>query len=227
MFFIGGFNDAILPSLSRTYINDPSHVEQWYYRSVKFIALLSLPIAVGGALVAFPLIRLLYTDEFLPSALALRILIWDVPLLMFTSFCGNMTTIVTEERAAARIYAINAIANVILNFYAIPRFGLMGAAMVTVVTDLIGALQFYFLLRRKLNLPNMSWVFGRILIASLLMGLALILVGEQNMFLLIILGAVVYGGAILGLRLLDDREWQLLFRLIRWRGASQTAKEVV
>jgi len=199
LFFFRGFKEAIVPSLSRTYVNDPVYVERWYYRSVKFITILSLPIAVGGALTAFPLIRFLYTGEFLPSALALQILIWDVPLLVFTSFCGNMTTIIGEERAAARIYSFNAAANVILNLYAIPRFGLVGAALVTVVTDLIGALQFYFLLRRK------------------------------HLFLLIALGSVVYGGLVLALRLLDDTEWATILRfcsgqvlrLLRRRSDSQ------
>jgi O-antigen/teichoic acid export membrane protein len=225
MFFVGGFMDAIVPSLSRTYTHDPAQVGRWYYYSVKSMAKLSFPIAVGGALLAFPLIRFLYTDEFLPSALALQILIWDVPLLMFTAFCGNMTTIVSEERAAARIYAINAIANVILNFYAIPRFGLVGAALVTVITDLIGALQFHFLLRRKLNIPNMTWIFGRIVAAAAMMGLVLLLFHDLNMFAQIGLGAIVYSLLVLGLRLFDDKEWALISRLLPWRGTSQAAKE--
>jgi len=225
MFFFRGFKEAIVPSLSRTYVNDPAQVERWYHRSVKFIAILSMPIAVGGMLVAFPLIRFLYTDEFLPSALALTILIWDVPLLMFTSFCGNMTTIISEERAAARIYSINAVANVILNLYAIPRFGVVGASLVTVVTDLIGALQFHFLLRHKLHLPDMTWVFVRILIASALMGVVVRLAGSLNLALLIGLGAVVYGGLVLALRLLNDTEWATILRLLRRRGDSQPAEE--
>jgi len=225
MFFFRGFKEAIVPSLSRTYVNDPAHVERWYHRSVKFIMMSSVPIAVGGMLIAFPLIRFLYTDDFLPSAPALQILIWDVPLIMFTSFCGNMTTIISEERAAARIYSINAAANVILNLYAIPRFGLVGASLVTVVTDLIGALQFHFLLRRKLHLPDMTWVFLRILIASVLMGVGVRLAGNLNLFLLIGLGAVVYGGLVLGLRLIDDTEWTMILRLLRRRGDSQPAEE--
>jgi O-antigen/teichoic acid export membrane protein len=225
MFFVSGFKEAIVPSLSRTYAQDPGQVERWYYYSVKSLAILSIPIAVGGTLIAFPLIRFLYTDEFLPSALALQILIWDVPLLMFTGFCGNITTIVSEERAAARIYAINAAANIILNIYAIPRFGIVGASLVTVVTDLIGALQFYFLLRRKLNMPNMTWILSRILLAAALMGLVLLLVSNLNMFLLIGLGIIVYGGLTLGLRLFDDKEWALISRLLRWRGTAQAAKE--
>lgn len=222
MIFFGGFKEAIVPSLSRTYVNDPAYVERWYYRSVKIMAIISLPIAVGGMLTAVPLIRFLYTDEYLPSALALQMLIWDVPLLMFTGFCGNMTTIISEERAAARIYTINAVANVILNLYAIPRFGLVGASLVTVVTDLIGALQFYFLLRRKLHMPDMTWIFVRLLIASALMGVVIWLAGDLNLFLLIGLGIVVYGGLVLALRLLDDTEWATIRRLLFRRGSSQS-----
>lgn len=213
-FFFAGFKEAILPSLSRTYVEDPTQVERWYSGSTKFILLLSLPMAVGGMLLADPLIRFLYGDEFLPSILALQILIWDVPFLMFTGFCGNMTTIVGEERAAARIYTINAIANVLLNLYAIPSFGLIGAALVTVTTDLIGALQFHFLLRRKLKLPNMRSVSVRIVIASGLMGAAIVLTGGGNLFALIGLGAVIYAALVLALRVLSDDERALILRVL-------------
>ncbi|MBI3243380.1 MAG: flippase [Chloroflexi bacterium] len=225
LFFFGGFATAIVPSLTRAYANDAAEVERWYYRSVKLIMLSSLPIAVGGMMVAFPLIRFLYTNEFLPSALGLQILIWDVPLLMFTGFCGNMTTIVGEERAAARIYTINALANIILNLYAIPRYGMVGAALVTVITDLIGALQFHFLLRRKLHLPNMVSVGTRVVLAATMMGVAVYAMGDLNFFIIIGLGAVVYSALVLALRLLDEKEWALIKRLAQKFTGSQPTKE--
>lgn len=215
LFFFGGFQTAIVPSLTRTYVDNAGEVKRWYRGSVKFIMMSSLPIAAGGMLVAFPLIRFLYTDEFLPSALALQILIWDVPFLMFASFCGNITTITGEERAAARIYGINSAANVILNLYAIPRYGLIGASIVTVVTDLIGALQFYFLLRRKLDLPNMASVLIRVLIATASMSVVVWLAGDRNLFLLIGLGALVYLVAVLILQLVDDEEWLVIRGVLR------------
>lgn len=224
-FFFGGFHQAIVPSLSRTYVQDPVQVERWYHRSVKFIAMLSMPITIGGMLLAFPIIHLLYTKTFTPSALALQILIWDVPLILYASFCGNITTIIGQERAAARIYTINAIANVILNLVAIPTFGLVGAALVTVVTDLIGTLQFYFLLRHKLNLPPMTSVFLRILFASILMGAVITMAVGLNLFILIGFGAAVYAGLILMLRLIDETERTTLLSLLaRYRG-GQPANE--
>lgn len=227
LFFFTGFSVAIVPSLAKTYVQDRAEVERWYYRSVKFIALGSLPLAVGGMLLAFPLIRFLYTGEFLPAAVGLQILIWDVPLLMFTSFCGNMTTIIGEERAAARIYTINAVANVALNLYAIPRFGLVGAALVTAVTDLIGTLQFHFLLKRKLNLPNLAPALARVLIAAGLMGAAVAALHELHLFASIGLGAALYTALALALRVLDEEERAAILRLLRLRPRASPAKEAV
>ena len=224
MFLFGGFSQAIVPSLSRAYVSDTHAVELWYHRSVKVILLLSLPLAVGGMLVAFPLIRFLYTDAFLPAAVGLQVIIWDVPLLMFTSFCGNMTTVVSEERSAARIYSINAVANVILNLYAIPRFGLIGAALVTVVTDLIGALQFHFLLRRKLHLPNLTSVLARALTASAVMGVGVAWVGHLDLFVRIGVGVLLYAGLVLALRLIDDTERAALAQLLRGRREPHPTK---
>lgn len=215
LFFFGGFSTAIVPSLSRTYAHDSASVERWYYRTVKFILLASLPVAVGGMLVATPLIQFLYTDEFLPSARALQIIIWDFPFLMFASFCGNMTTVVVEERSAARVYLISAVVNVVLNLYAIPRFSFLGAAVVTVITDLVAAVQFYFLLRGKLNLPDLKSIFFRVVLAAAIMGGVVSLARNLNLFVVIGLGVATYGSLVLALKLLDEAEWAILFRLVR------------
>src|SRR3972149_4795588 len=129
MFLTYGFKDAIVPSLSRTYVKDPTEVDRWFYRTVRFITIISMPIAVGGMLTAYPIIRFLYTPDFINSAAALQVIVWDVPFLMFSSFCGNITTIVSEEKAAARIYATIAFFNITGNLIVIPAYSYMGASV--------------------------------------------------------------------------------------------------
>jgi len=58
-----------------------------------------------------------------------------------------------------------------------------------------------------------------------LMGVVVRLAGSLNLALLIGLGAVVYGGLVLALRLLNDTEWATILRLLRRRGDSQPAEE--
>jgi O-antigen/teichoic acid export membrane protein len=213
-FFFTGFSRAIIPSLSKTYVSNPSEVNRWYRTSIKFILIVSFPLAVGGMLLAIPLIRFLYTDEYLPAAIALKVIIWDIPFLMIASFGGNITTIVNEERVAARIYGINTAANVILNLVAIPRFGVIGASLVTVVTDFIGALQFHFFLRRKMDLPNVSSVLIRVVVASTIMGFLVWFFRDLNLFLVIALGALVYGAMLVVFRVINHEEWEVVRRTI-------------
>jgi O-antigen/teichoic acid export membrane protein len=214
LFFFSGFSIAMVPSLSRTFIQDRAIVEKWYYRSIKLIIISSLPLAVGGMLVAVPLIRFIYTDQFAPSALALRILIWDVPFLMYSHFCGNMTTIVAEERSAARVYMISAIANIVLNLIAIPRFGFLGASAVTVATDVVISFQFYFLLKGKLNLPDIKWLIFKVVIAAGIMGVGVWLASGYHLFVQIALGGVIYSLLVFAFRLLDTDEKAMVKRFM-------------
>lgn len=214
MNFLTGFSVAMVPSLSRMYASDPAYIERWYARSIKFLGLLALPVAMGATLIAFPLFEFLYKPSTLPAALVLQVIIWDLPFLMFNAYCGNMTTVIGAERDAARIYSINAVANILLNLYAIPRYGIIGAALVTVVTDVVGALQFHFSLSRRLRLPSLRGILLRIGLATAGMGLAVAAAGQLHFVVLIGLGVVVYGGAVLALRLLDAEEWAMVNRLL-------------
>lgn len=225
LFLFTAFSTAIVPTLSKAFITEPGTVERWYYRSTKIILLVSIPMAVGGMLVADPLIHLLYGEQYAPSVLVFRIIVWDVPLLMFAGFGGNMTTIISQERAAARIYFVGAVANVIFNLLLIPRFGIVGAAIVTVITDLVAAGQFHFLLRRKLNLPDIKPLFVRVVGASLLMGVVVFLVSQQHLLVQIAVGAMVYLVLVIALRLLDADEWELIRRTANKFGAKLTRSQ--
>jgi O-antigen/teichoic acid export membrane protein len=210
---ISGFKDALVPTLSRAYISSPDLVERWYFRTVRVLILISLPIVIGGMLIAFPLIHFLFTDEYLPSALALQILIWDIPFMMFAAFCGNMTTIIKFEKYAARIYTLNAILNIVLNLILIPRYGMIAASIVTVVTDIFSAIQFYILLHKELRLPKLSDVILRTLLASGIMGLLVWGLGQQQLFLMIAVGVLSYLFLVVGLRILDRDELAFIQRV--------------
>jgi len=215
LFFFDGISVAMVPTLSRAYLSDTILVQRWYFRSVKVILLMGLPIATGSTIVALPLFLFLYGEQYLPAVLAFQIIVWDVPLLLFASFCGNMTTVTGEERSAARIYFSAAIANVLLNLLLIPNYSLYGAAVATLVTDLAAAAQFYWVLGRKLHLPNMTGTVWRVLLACAVM--AAVLLGlravDASLWVLIPAGMLVYAGMVAATRVLDAEEIRLLKRL--------------
>lgn len=215
LFFTRGFHSAVVPSLSRIYATDPEEVGRWYRRAVRVFILLSLPLAFGGMILAKSLIVFLYTEEFLPSVKAFQIVIWDIPLIMYASFCGNISTIIRQEKQAARIYTLNAIFNIVSNLIFIPKFGYLAGAVIAVTTDLISAAQFYFLLRGQFNFPNLPSLIIRTVLAAGIMGLAVWFIPIYNIFLSIGIGGIFYFILLFIFRIPDQFEKDLIQSALR------------
>jgi len=214
VFIFSGFMIAIVPSLSKTYVRDEATVQSWYYRAVKFGLFFSVPIAIGGTLLSLQLVHFLYNETFTPVADSLRIIIWDIPFLVFAGLGGQMTTIITAERTAARVYAISAVFNILANLFAIPNFSYLGASLVTVLTDILVAIQFYILLRARLKLPNILPLVVRVLLAASVMALAVWAAQSIHVLFAIAIGGAVYMIVILLVRFFDQTEWGMLQKAI-------------
>lgn len=186
------FNSALVPSLSRQYLTDPEAVGVFYARTVRLLWAAVLPIAVGTSLLAERIVIFLYGAEFAPAGAVLRVLIWVLPVLTITALCGAITTVFHRERSTARINLINATFNIALNLWAIPRYGLMGAAVLTVATELVGFSQYMLLLRDVFPLRYLGRSLAAPLIAVAAMAAFVVLGGGLHLLLIIPCAAVIY-----------------------------------
>jgi O-antigen/teichoic acid export membrane protein len=209
---IASFSSAAMPTLAREHVNNPDIVKNWYFRSVKYLVFIGLPIAVGGMVLAQPIINLLYPEE-LPAYLPLMILVWDIPFVMFHSFCGYLTTSIQKEVPAARIHLTMALTNVSINLILIPQFGIIGSSFATLLTDMCGAMLFYLLLRREFGAGLGFARLYRIPIAAALMGLALYLLPAWNVLILIAIGILVYVPLVLLMGVFTTEERQQMLNL--------------
>ncbi|MEO8609116.1 MAG: flippase [Chloroflexota bacterium] len=186
------FNNALFPTLTREHETNPEVVRPVYYRLVKMILFISLPIAVGGMLTAGKIVTLLYKPEIAPAMIPLAIMVWDIPLSMYHMFSSYMSTAIQTERRAALIYVTMGVLNLVLNLLLVPLFGVVGAALTTVLTDLVGAALFYFMLRHQLGAGLGLKRLIRVPLAAALMGILIYLLRDQSLFVMVGAGAVAY-----------------------------------
>jgi O-antigen/teichoic acid export membrane protein len=190
------FSGALGLTLAREHATNPDVIRPWYYRSVKFMAFLGLPMAVGGMLLSSKIINLLYGPQYAEAAIAFAILIWDTPLLMYTSHCGNLATAVNRERRAASIYATEAVINIFLTIYLIPRYGIIAASFATVATELTGAILFYIMFRRDIG-PGLGFSgIARLMFSAAIMGVIIYLLPSLNLILVIGIAGIAYLGLV-------------------------------
>jgi O-antigen/teichoic acid export membrane protein len=183
------FNSTLVPSLSRQYTKDPASVKQFYMGAVRMLWIASVPIAFGTTMLAERIIDLLYGSEFSQASQALQILIWVMPILTVTSLCGSISTVLHREKSTARLNIINAVFNISLNVWAIPRYGLFGAALMTVATEVLGLTQYTMMLRDAFPIRAIAVALVRPLIASAVMcGVILIAWGLPTLVIIPIAG---------------------------------------
>ena len=113
----------------------------------KILFFVSFSIGIIVSFIAHDLILRLYGNLFIASAFALKISIWTAVFVFWGVAAGNM--LVVEDLNKHNLYKSfhGVIINVILNLILIPRFGINGAAIATLISQAYAS-YFYYLLKR-------------------------------------------------------------------------------
>ena len=206
-------NTALYPSLARQSVSRPETLPQIQERMMRYLLLVSLPIAVGGWILSPTIVETLYGADYAAAALPLAILIWVVPLMFVTEFLGYVIVVNGLERRVAWAITLSTSVNVALNLMLIPIFGLLAASILTLLTEAILLLQYTWILRDKLRRMDWNLALLRPLVAALLMGAVVFWFRDLFLPLNVVLGAVTYAAALIALRVLGRPEFNLLMGL--------------
>jgi O-antigen/teichoic acid export membrane protein len=96
-----------------------------------------VPVAVGGGLIAHEAITVFFGPAFAPASAVLIVLLISVPLSVLRSVAASALMAQGREDILFRTVLIAATMNIALNLVAVPLFGMLGAAAVTVLTELL------------------------------------------------------------------------------------------
>lgn len=183
---------SLFPLLSRNIIDQKETSYVLYEKSLKYLIIIALPIVAGTIILADKIIIWMYGENFKSSIFALQILILSIiPTFMHNVF-GAIILAINKEKNAVFMWALCATANVTLNYLFIPYYGLIGASITTLISEIIIWLQFNCFISKYNYKVKYVEIFYRPLIASLIMSIFLIIFRDSDLFLLIITGAFIY-----------------------------------
>jgi O-antigen/teichoic acid export membrane protein len=212
---------AIYPSMVRGYQVDRDSLSGVVGRSIRYLLLISLPIAVGGTILADRIVLWLYTKDFAPSIPVLRIALWALPSLFLLEILGRVANTLHLERPAAKINIVNAVITVLLNLILVPTMGVVGGALALVVGRAIRLLQFCLLVGNGLLVGREWKPLLKVIVAVGLMGMAIFFLRELPLIPCVGISAGLYGGLVLGLRAVNVRELRYLGTALIRRSGSR------
>jgi len=206
------FTLALFPRLSRA-----SDTTEAYRLGLRLLLQVGLPLAAGTALLAEPIVAVVGGREYLPdSAVALAILICYLPLSYANGLTQYVLIAAGRQRLLTAAFVAALVFNVVANLLLIPRFGYVGAAWVTVASELVLLVPFQRAAARVA--PGVSLLseariplFGTLLMAPVVWWLR----DAIHPIAAIVAGAGVYTLALWSLGGIDAQQRRLLSQLVR------------
>ena len=212
--FYSIYSTVIYPVMTKLFKDSTELLSVSFVKSMKYLLLVTVPIAVFTCFYSVDIINI-YGPEFTEASTVLSILIWTVCFLFVNGACSLVLNASYEEVAVTKIFGIAAVFNVVLNLFLIPHYSLYGAAIATVLSEiLIFVLEMYSI--RKINqLPDRHFVFDvfKIVLASGILAIALYFL-NLNLWLAMPVSIVVYFAAILLLKTPDEDDKLILKQIL-------------
>ena len=128
----------LIPMMARSEgAGDREATSRVFTRSCRAMAMLAVPVAVGGALVSMPLVELLYGKDYAPVAGLLSALLVAGGLVMIYGYPASSVLYSTGgERYLVRVGISVAVVNLILDVALIPTWGAWGAVAANALAQL-------------------------------------------------------------------------------------------
>ena len=143
---------TLLPSLARALKHDLQQAKSLVWQSTR-ILLVCLALIVILVMASAPtLMDLLFTELYAPAIPVLQILIWGLSFLTFFSVFATMLNVDDRPASAFWISSIVVALNLALNLWAVPAYGITGAAWATTASTFIGMIWSGVVVYRKFNL---------------------------------------------------------------------------
>lgn len=161
-------------------------------KAFDFSALVALPLAGGAFVLGRKIMMFVAGTEFRASGDLLAILIVAALALFFSGLYGHTIVAIGKQRQVIWAYGLNALLSMIGYLILIPRVGAVGAAWVTVFSEVFIAILLFILTYHFTRvLPNLA-VTGKCFGATVLMALVLLALPAWHVIVLVIFGGATY-----------------------------------
>lgn len=210
------YTAVVFPIMSKLFTDEKDLLRLSFMKSIKYLTLVTIPISVFTVLYGNELI-MIYGSQYAEAGGVLKVLIWTVSFLFINGACTLILNASHKEYSVTKIYVLAAIFNVILNFILIPQYSVYGAAVATVLSEILILVLAMYMIKKIGQLPDRHLIYDivKICMASVILGIVLYVL-DLNVWLAMIVSVIVYFIAIIVLGTVDSDD-KLIIKQIMGR----------
>lgn len=190
---------AIFPAMSAYYLSSKEKLKETFENSLSYLTLIGVPLAVGIAILAQPLVVRIWGGAWESSAGALQILAVGLLFLFLNYPVGYLLNATNRQTRNTVHIGIAMVVNVIANILLVPQYTFLGASFAATVSSIVLFSLGLFVARRivSFKVSKLFLTFARASFAAAVMGIVVFLLSPSlSLFVLVPLGVAIYGAAL-------------------------------
>jgi O-antigen/teichoic acid export membrane protein len=188
------FYYVFFPILSRQHQHNPEKLEGSFNFLTRFLFAVTVPIAIGGMMLAPGIVTMIYGKPFSEAVGVLRILLLYFMLVPVNTVLGYGLIAIDQEKRFSRIIVITATISAVLIVLLGLQFGFYGAAVALLISESVCIVLMGGQLRKFVRFGKAGYIL-RPLIAAMVMAIIMWVLQGWHIIVLIILGIIVYVAA--------------------------------
>jgi len=209
-----GFITALFPLIALQYKTATDKFKRQCKMGVYYLFLFAFPTVLGVMILAEPIIKLVYGEGMDASVDCLQILVWSVCFFPLALVFANALTASNNQIKDLWANLSGALLNVALNLLLIPKFGVNGAAIATLISFIVLSLLLYYFARPVIGGLSLFRLLRIPFFAACVMAVFTWWLRELSLLIVIPLSMLVYGLSIYLCGGVKENEKQLIQSLI-------------
>jgi len=187
---------ALFPVLSVEIGRSLQRFQELYSKGFKYLFYVALPMMVGTILMAQKIIMLVFGEDFTRSIPTLQILIVSGGIIFFNTYFAWFFNATNNQKRLVQILIVALVLNVIFNFVFILELSYIGAAIATVLTEIVIFIICYVYIHKNIvKIAEYSFVYKSIL-ATVIMSAGIYFFHSMKVIFLIGFAGLIYGVAL-------------------------------
>jgi O-antigen/teichoic acid export membrane protein len=182
-----------------------------YQMSMDLMFLLALPMIAGIIALSTPIIKLIAGDKFAGAGSILVVLSVAIFGICFGMTFSYISLAIGQQKKAMWIFVTSAVLSLIAYLICIPRFGILGAAGVSIASEFITGFGLLIICSRYVGFWPELKTFFKILFSSIVMGAIIYYIQPLNVIISILIGIATYSVIIFMLKVVSKQTIKEIF----------------
>lgn len=198
---------VIFPVMAKMFGKSEHLLKLSLEQSIKYLLLIVLPLAVFIFIYARPIIDIIYSNQYSIATIPLKIITWCIIFIFINGVLNQLLNAIDKEIYVTRAFVVVAIFDAIFDIITIPYLGCNGAAIATLISEMIICGMFAYPIVRSNYCPDWKLLktVVKVVVSTIIAGLVVYFL-NLNIWLAIPIGTIIYIVCIVLTRTIDDTD---------------------